>query len=134
MPGAEGGPLLELDGVDAGYGSMQILHGVSLRVNHGEIVSVIGPNGAGKSTTFKVIMGLITHLGGRIAFDGQSLVGLRPDCLCMRIPAGYGVLPPLHGAVQAGCVPVVRLLVELGADLEQSQGRKRYEEEPEPGE
>ncbi|HEX2481250.1 MAG TPA: ATP-binding cassette domain-containing protein, partial [Methylomirabilota bacterium] len=49
--------LLELRAVEAGYGSIQILHGVSLHVNAGEVVAVIGPNGAGKSTAFKVIMG-----------------------------------------------------------------------------
>jgi ABC-type branched-subunit amino acid transport system ATPase component len=53
--------LLELRDVHAGYGSIKILHGVSLHVNASEIVSVIGPNGAGKSTTFKVIMNLITR-------------------------------------------------------------------------
>ena len=61
--------LLELRDVQAAYGSIQILHGVSLQVNPGEVVAVIGPNGAGKSTTFKVIMGFITHLGGEIVFD-----------------------------------------------------------------
>ena len=70
--------LLELRAVEAGYGSIQILHGVSLHVDPGEVVAVIGPNGAGKSTTFKVIMGFITHLGGEIAFDGRSLVGAAP--------------------------------------------------------
>ena len=71
-------PLLALREVSAGYGSIQILHGVSLHVDEGEVVSVIGPNGAGKSTTFKVIMGLINHLGGEIVFRGRSLVGQRP--------------------------------------------------------
>src|SRR3989475_9627269 len=71
--------LLELRHVEAGYGSLQILHDVSLHVNAGEVVAVIGPNGAGKSTTFKVIMGFITHLGGEIVFNGHSLVGQRPD-------------------------------------------------------
>ena len=56
--------LLELRAVEAGYGSIQILHGVSLHVNAGEVVAVIGPNGAGKSTAFKVIMGFITYLRG----------------------------------------------------------------------
>ena len=58
----DGRPLLELRDVSAGYGSIQILHGVSLHVNPGEVGAVNGPDGAGKSTTFKVIMGLIRHL------------------------------------------------------------------------
>ena len=69
-------PLLDLRDVEAGYGSIQILHGVSLHVNAGEVVSVIGPNGAGKSTTFKVIMGFIDHLGGEIAFALGDSVSL----------------------------------------------------------
>ena len=76
MPPTDGRtPLLELRAVSAGYGPIQILHGVSLNVNEGEIVSVIGPNGAGKSTTFKVIMGLITYLGGEVLYRGRNLVG-----------------------------------------------------------
>ena len=72
-------PVLALHEVSAGYGAIQILHEVSLHVNEGEIVAVIGPNGAGKSTTFKVIMGLINHLGGDVLYLGRSLVGERPD-------------------------------------------------------
>ncbi|MGH7419237.1 MAG: ATP-binding cassette domain-containing protein, partial [Candidatus Rokuibacteriota bacterium] len=71
--------LLQLRDVGAAYGSIQILHGVSLHVSPGEVVAVIGPNGAGKSTTFKVIMGLITHFGGTATFDGTNLIGQRPD-------------------------------------------------------
>jgi len=71
--------LLELKDVAAAYGRIQILHGVSLHVDPQEVVCVIGPNGAGKSTTFKVIMGFINHLGGEIRFDGQSILGSRPD-------------------------------------------------------
>ena len=82
--------LLELRGVEAGYGSIQILHGVSLHVNEGEVVSVIGPNGAGKSTAFKVIMGFITYLGGEILFDGRTLVGQRPDRI---LGLGLGYVP-----------------------------------------
>ena len=68
-----------LRAVSAGYGPIQILHDVSLNVNEGEIVSVIGPNGAGKSTTFKVIMGLITYLGGEVLYRGRNLLELAPD-------------------------------------------------------
>ena len=53
------GALLEAEEVSAGYGKMEILHGVSLAVRPGEMVSVIGPNGAGKSTAFKTIVGLL---------------------------------------------------------------------------
>src|SRR5260370_16061124 len=88
--GAASVALLELRDVAAGYGSIQILHGVSLHVDPGEVVSVIGPNGAGKSTTFKIIMGLITHLGGEIVFDGRTLIRERPDRI---LALGLGYVP-----------------------------------------
>ena len=53
-------PLLVAESLTAGYGRMDILHGVSLSVDVHEIVSIIGPNGAGKSTAFKTIVGLLT--------------------------------------------------------------------------
>jgi branched-chain amino acid transport system ATP-binding protein len=60
-----------MEDVRAGYGKMEILHGVSLVVRLQEIVSVIGPNGAGKSTAFKTIVGLLHPWSGRILFAGD---------------------------------------------------------------
>ena len=110
-------PLLELRDVQAGYGSIQILHGVSLHVNAGEVVSVISPNGAGKSTTFKVVMGLIKHLGGEIVFDGKSLVGQRPDSV---LGLGLGYVP--QGRVVFATM-TVRENLEMGAYLERDRTR-----------
>jgi branched-chain amino acid transport system ATP-binding protein len=109
--------LLELRDVQAGYGSIQILHGVSLHVNAGEVVSVIGPNGAGKSTTFKVIMGFIEHLGGAITFEGKSLVGQRPDGV---LALGLGYVP--QGRVVFATM-TVRENLEMGAYLERDKAR-----------
>ena len=72
------GFLLRADGIHAGYGKMEILHGVTLEVRPGEMVSVIGPNGAGKSTAFKTIVGLLHPTSGRILFDGKEITGLPP--------------------------------------------------------
>ena len=72
------GFLLRVDGVRAGYGKMEILHGISLEVRPGEIVSVIGPNGAGKSTAFKTIVGFLPPRSGRVLFDGRDITGLPP--------------------------------------------------------
>ena len=103
--------LLELRAVQAGYGPIQILHGVSLHVDAGEVVAVIGPNGAGKSTTFKAVMGFITFLGGEVVFDGQSLVGLSPDRILARglayVPQGRVVFTQM----------TVRENLEMGAYL-----------------
>ena len=111
--------LLELRGVDAAYGSIQILHGVSLHVDPGEVVAVIGPNGAGKSTTFKVIMGFVTRLAGHISFGGQSVVGLRPDRILAR---GLGYVP--QGRVVFSQMTVVENL-EMGAYLERDKAKIR---------
>jgi branched-chain amino acid transport system ATP-binding protein len=107
--------LLEFRDVEAGYGSIQILHGVSLHVNAGEVVAVVGPNGAGKSTTFKVIMGLITYLRGEIVFDGRSLIGRRPDQI---LGLGLGYVP--QGRVVFGPM-TVRENLEMGAYLERDK-------------
>jgi branched-chain amino acid transport system ATP-binding protein len=109
--------LLELRDVQAGYGSIQILHGVSLNVNEGEVVSVIGPNGAGKSTTFKVIMNLITFLGGEVVFDGSSLVGQRPDRV---LGLGLGYVP--QGRVVFSTM-TVRENLEMGAYLQRDPAK-----------
>lgn len=68
--------LLELNGVDAGYGFLQILRGVSLRVERGEFVCLVGPNGAGKSTTLKTIAGILKLKAGEIRFEGEPIGGL----------------------------------------------------------
>ncbi len=72
------GFLLKADGIHAGYGKLEILHGVSLEVRPQELVSVIGPNGAGKSTGFKAIVGLLRPTSGRVLFDGKEVTGLPP--------------------------------------------------------
>jgi len=110
-------PLLELRDVHAGYGSIQILGGVSLHVNAGEVVSVIGPNGAGKSTAFKVIMNLITHLGGEIVFDGRNLVGARTDRI---LALGLGYVP--QGRVVFTTM-TVRENLEMGAFLQRDKAK-----------
>jgi branched-chain amino acid transport system ATP-binding protein len=109
-------PLLELRDVAAGYGPIQILHGVSLHVNQQEIVAIIGPNGAGKSTTFKVIMGLVTHLGGEVIYDGRSLVGQPPDRIL-----GFGLAYVPQGRVVFTQM-TVRENLEMGAYLERDRG------------
>jgi branched-chain amino acid transport system ATP-binding protein len=69
-------PLLQLEGVDAFYGSIQALHGISLHVNAGEIVCLLDGNASGKSTTMKAIMGIVVPRRGEILFEGRSLAGV----------------------------------------------------------
>jgi len=67
-------PLLELHDVEARYGAVRALHGVSLTVDEGQVVAVLGANGAGKTTTLRAISGTVRR-GGEIAFDGRKLRG-----------------------------------------------------------
>lgn len=69
-------PLLEVHGVEAGYGDLTILHGVDLTVSSGERVLVFGPNGSGKSTLLKTISGLVRPTSGDIRLAGVELAGL----------------------------------------------------------
>jgi ABC-type branched-subunit amino acid transport system ATPase component len=65
------GVLLGVDSIHAGYGKMEILHGISLAVRPRELVSLIGPNGAGKSTVFKTVVGFLRPTSGRVLFAGR---------------------------------------------------------------
>lgn len=76
--------LLETDNVYAGYEGTEILHGVSLRVEPGEVVTVIGPNGAGKSTLMKAIFGLVRVSSGSVLFKNRPITGARPNGLVQR--------------------------------------------------
>src|SRR2546430_3776457 len=71
--------LLELEGIDAFYGRIQALRGVSIKVERGEIVALIGSNGAGKTTTLRTISGLMHPNSGTITFDGQEITRTRPS-------------------------------------------------------
>jgi len=68
-------PLLEVRDLSAGYGDNDILRGLSLHVDDGELVAVIGPNGAGKSTLLKTLAGLVSPRSGRIALRGADITG-----------------------------------------------------------
>jgi ABC-type branched-subunit amino acid transport system ATPase component len=70
--------ILKISHLAAGYGKSEVLHGVSMEVGAGEIVTMVGANGAGKSTTLRSIFGLTDIRGGAIMFKGRNIVGLRP--------------------------------------------------------
>jgi len=71
--------LLEAQTIYGGYGGVDILNGVDMRVEDGELVVIVGPNGAGKSTAMKAIIGLVKVREGHIRFNGQEITGRRPD-------------------------------------------------------
>ncbi|MBX6320244.1 MAG: ABC transporter ATP-binding protein [Rhodospirillaceae bacterium] len=72
-------PLLALDGLVAGYGAMEILHGIDLRVGAGQSLCLIGPNGAGKSTVLHSIYGFATVMAGSVRLDGRDVTRLSPS-------------------------------------------------------
>ncbi|TAM92312.1 ABC transporter ATP-binding protein [bacterium] len=76
--------MLDLRQIDAFYGRIQALHGVSLRVDQGEIVALIGSNGAGKTTTLRVISGLLRPARGQVIYVGQDITRLSPDLIVGR--------------------------------------------------
>jgi ABC-type branched-subunit amino acid transport system ATPase component len=76
--------LLELKGISKAFGGLQVIDGLDLHVDEGEIVSVIGPNGAGKTTLFNLVTGVYEPDHGQILLDGASLVGLAPHTITER--------------------------------------------------
>jgi branched-chain amino acid transport system ATP-binding protein len=68
--------MLELKGVSSGYGAIEALKSIHLRIDKGEIVTLIGANGAGKSTTLRSITGLVTPATGEVLFEGRKLNGI----------------------------------------------------------
>jgi branched-chain amino acid transport system ATP-binding protein len=91
--------MLEIRGLEAGYGSATVLHGIDLEVAPGEVVALLGRNGMGKTTTIRCIMGLLRPRTGAILFGGRSLVG-RPSHWVARqglglVPEGRQIFPNL---------------------------------------
>jgi branched-chain amino acid transport system ATP-binding protein len=83
-------PLLDIAGLEAGYGESQVLFGVDLAVGAGEVVSLMGRNGMGKTTTVRALMGLLPVSAGRIRFEGRAIAGAPPFRIAQ---AGIGLVP-----------------------------------------
>ena len=92
-------PLLELKGVRAAYGRIEVLHGVDLVVPQGSVVALLGPNGGGKTTTIKVASGQMMPTAGCVHICGRHVNGASPDALARlgvcTIPEGRGIFPNL---------------------------------------
>ena len=113
--------MLALEDVEAGYGQLQVLRRVTLRVAPGEIVSLIGPNGAGKTTVIRTVLGLIPlrpRGRGAIHFKGERIDGLAPEEIVRRgiavVPEGARVFPEM----------TVRDNLRMGALAEPGRGRE----------
>lgn len=85
----DGGPAIQLDDINAGYGRMEILHGFNLRVGKGQSLCLIGPNGAGKSTVLHTIYGFTRIYGGRIRAGDTDITGVSANHKLKRVGIAY---------------------------------------------
>jgi neutral amino acid transport system ATP-binding protein len=114
--------ILEVENVFAGYiKDLDILQGVNMRVQAGELVTIIGPNGAGKSTLAKAVFGLLTPHTGRIMFHGEAIGGWSPDRIVQR---GMGYVPQIANVFKSLTIDEN---LEMGAFIKNTplQGLKR---------
>lgn len=85
--------VLSVDGVDSGYGELQILFDLSFSLEEGEIVCMIGPNGAGKSTVLRTVFGLLEPWNGSISLHGRDITGMAPEDI---VREGVGYVPQIN--------------------------------------
>src|SRR5437762_1737591 len=90
-------PLLKVEDLVVRYGQVEALHGLSLEVRAGEVVTIIGSNGAGKSTTMRAISGMIRPASGRVVFAGRDITGLASHQIVRlglgHVPEGRQIFP-----------------------------------------
>jgi branched-chain amino acid transport system ATP-binding protein len=111
--------VLEIREVEAAYGDVRVLNGVTLSVRPGEMVALLGPNGAGKSTLLKVIAGLLSPRAGSVHWEGQDLRPVGPHRIVER---GVALVP--EGRRLFGSMTVEENL-ELGAFVPHARAQKR---------
>lgn len=114
--------VIELQSVYGGYGDTEILHGVSLKVDPGEIVVVIGPNGAGKSTAMKSVFGLLRLTKGQVLLDGEDITNTPPEQVVRKgvcyVPQTENIFPSL----------TVEENLEMGAYVREDDFQPRLQE------
>jgi branched-chain amino acid transport system ATP-binding protein len=91
--------LLSVKNLRAGYGAVEVLRGVDIRISHGELIALLGSNGAGKTTLNAVMSGLLAPRSGRVIFDGEDLTGVHYRRIVqaglIQVPEGRKVFPNL---------------------------------------
>ncbi|MBU6191090.1 MAG: ABC transporter ATP-binding protein [Betaproteobacteria bacterium] len=114
--------MLEIVELRAGYGPVEILHGVSLRIPEGRVVGLLGANGSGKTTLMRAISGLVGKASGRITFKGQEILGKLPQDIARmglsQVPQGRLLFPEMTVAenLEMGAM-LLRDSGQLGARL-----------------
>ncbi len=114
--------LLDASEVVAGYGQTEILHGVSITVDQGEVVTIIGPNGCGKSTLMKALVGLVRVRKGSITFRGTDISGLPPEQI---VRTGLCYVPQSNNVFSS---LTIRENLEMGAFVRRDDYRSRIDE------
>lgn len=113
--------MLSIKEVYAGYGEIEIIHGISLEVNEGEVVSIVGPNGSGKSTLLKSIFSLVDIMGGEINYLDSDLTKITTDQMIKKglsfVPQTDNVFPTL----------TVEENLELGAYVAKKKLKDRFD-------
>jgi len=113
---------LRMEGVVSGYGSMEVLHGVSLEVQEGQIVTLLGPNGSGKTTLLRTIFGVVSPWKGKIYYKDEEINGLSPENMSRRgmcyVPQEENIFPSL----------TVQENLEMGAFIRKDDWGSRVEE------
>jgi branched-chain amino acid transport system ATP-binding protein len=90
MSGAVSPPLLQVRALEAGYGEVQVLWGISLEAARGKLTTIVGANGVGKTTTLRAIAGSIRPWGGQVLFDGEDVTRLAPH---LKAERGVALVP-----------------------------------------
>lgn len=113
---------LRMEGVVSGYGSMEVLHGISLEVEEGQIVTLLGPNGSGKTTLLRTIFGVVSPWQGKIYYKDEEINGLSPENMARRgmcyVPQEENIFPSL----------TVQENLEMGAFIRNDNWGPRVEE------
>jgi urea transport system ATP-binding protein len=114
--------MLEVKGLDTGYGKVTVVNGIDFDVNAGEWVSIVGNNGAGKTTLLKALLGLLPTSAGSVGFDGTDITRTAPN---QRIRKGMAFVP--QGQQSFGTMSVDENL-HVVADRYGSEAKERYDE------
>jgi len=114
--------ILRVENVVSGYGSMDVLHGLSLEVEEGKIVTLLGPNGSGKTTVLRTIFGVVTPKEGKVYFKGEDITGTQPEKVARTgmsyVPQEENIFPAL----------TIQENLEMGAFIREDDIKPRMEE------
>lgn len=114
--------MLRVENVVSGYGSMEVLHGVSLEVEEGKLVTLLGPNGSGKTTVLRTVVGILNPKQGKVFYKGEEITGIATEKVARigmcYVPQEENIFPAL----------TVQENLEMGAFIRSDDIRPRMEE------